>query len=146
MSILKNEAYYLDKLFVRWPEEFRQLYLQGEYARAAYVERKAFHVAMFLELPQELQSELFGCWPDDGDDGTAAPPGLFNRDWVRDADWRCCIRQHKTYQDEACRRLGIPLRYYSDDDYCALHCRHAGRGTRERVERMRAAGEVRRAE
>ncbi len=113
--------YYLDKLY-QLPELFNELYRQGEYSRAAYVYRRAHIIAFFLELPQEQISELFGQWPDDGDDETVPPPGLFDVDKVREVDWKCCIKQHKTYQDEACRRAKEPQRFYSDDDYCALHC------------------------
>lgn len=105
--------------------EFNRLFDRKEFYRAHWVYLKAQIVAEYLQLPQQKLSELFGYWPDDGDDETVPPPGLFNRELAAKADWYCCVRQHKSYQDIANRKNGVPPQYYSDAEYCSLKCHQA---------------------
>lgn len=137
-SIAQSRIYYMDKLR-GMAEQFNEMYGRKEWGRANWILLQAEVIARFLELPQEIRSELFGQWPDDGDPDTVPPKGLFCRDKAREVGWHCCVRQHKTYQDIDCRSKGIPLpEYYSDDDYCALQCQHASPAHREEIEKLRA--------
>lgn len=121
---MKDTHYFVDKL-MRMAAQFDVLYENKEYTRAAYVYRKASIIAVFLELPERQMSELFGYYPDDGNPESVPPEGLFKIERVRRVNWECCVRQHKTYQDEACRRTGEPQRFYSDAEYCSLKCLNA---------------------
>jgi hypothetical protein len=111
------QKYYLQKLY-KWGEEFIELYRKKEYYRAAYRYNCAFTVASFLELPGEELTKLFG-YEDDGTEEVKHDE-IFRADFMQYCNWKCCIRQHKTYQDEACRRRGEEtIKFYSDEDYCA---------------------------
>ena len=117
MEKVKCEQRYLDKLY-EMAERFTELYREKKYMQAKYVYDTAQRVAVFLELEKEEMYKLFG----HGDDGSEEIKydELFRRDFVTYINWKCCIFQNKTYQDQACRRLGEPVKYYSDDDYCAI--------------------------
>lgn len=105
--------------------EFDRLFDRKEYGRAHWVLLKARVIADYLKLPQQTMSELFGYWPDDDNDETEAPPGIFDREKAGKVDWHCCVRQHKSYQDIANRKNGVPVQYYSDSEYCSIKCHQA---------------------
>ena len=113
---------YFEKL-VAMGMQFQKLYSEKKYPQAKYLYDKALSISVFLELPKEQKAVLFGNTNDE-EEGTNDE--LFRRDYLDTIDWKCCITQHKTYQDVACRRAGEKVRYYSDDDYCAV-CRQQKR-------------------
>lgn len=102
---------------------FQKLYEEKKYAQAKYLYDTAHRVAVFLDLPGKEMRILFG-----NGEGDEDYTELFRRDYLEYIDWKCCIFQHKTYQDVACRRAGEPVRYYSDEDFCAI-CRQQKRAT-----------------
>ena len=116
--------HHVDEL-MKMANEFNRLFDRKEYGRAHWVLLKAQVIAGYLKLPPQTMSELFGYWPDDGNDETVPPPGLFDREKAKKVDWHCCVRAHKTYQDIANRKNGVPLQYYSDAEYCSLKCNHS---------------------
>lgn len=118
---LKN---HMDEL-TKMANEFNKLFDRKEFERARWILLKAQIVAEYLKLPKQALSELFGYWPDDGDNKTVPPPGLFDREMARKVDWYCCVKQHKSYQDIANRKNGVPPQYYSDTEYCSIKCHQA---------------------
>lgn len=119
--------FYMDKLY-KMGSWFRQQYAAQNYAGAAYMYHAASTAALFLGLPQEYMYALFG----HGDDGTdeIRYDEVFRKDMVHEVNWACCVRMHKGYNDAALRRAGEPVRYYSDEDYCALCRARKDRGER----------------
>lgn len=120
----KELSHHVDEL-TKMADEFNELFDQKEYGRAHWILLKARVIADYLKLPVEIMSELFGYWPDDGNKETVPPQGLFNREKAMKVDWNCCVQQHKTYQDIANRKNGVPLQYYSDAEYCSIKCHQA---------------------
>ena len=118
---LKDSAYYLDKL-MDLPEQFNRLYSAGKYAQAKYIYDKAVQIAVFLEVPAPIREKLFGQTDNQDEEYSAKEEALFNWDMLDVCDKYCCIKQHRTYQDIACRKMGEPIRFYSDEDFCAM-CR-----------------------
>lgn len=116
---------YIDKL-VAMGYKFQNLYKEKKYPQAKYLYDTAHRVAIFLGFPEEEMYKLFGNGYDGSDE--VKYDELFRKDFLEDIDWKCCIIQHKTYQDIACRRTGEPVRYYSDEDFCAM-CRQQKRAT-----------------
>ncbi len=121
---MKDEAYYLGKL-KKMAEEFNKFYLTKEWGRANWIYIKAHVVATFLELPQDEMRQLFGQQEDDGIDDPAPSDEDFKWNRVRKVGWHCCVKQHRTYQDIANRRMGRSddVQWYSDPEYCELKCR-----------------------
>lgn len=115
-----TEQEVIKKLHIQ-AEEFRQAVRHKNYMRAKALYNSARTVAVFMKLGGEEMSELFGQYgglPDDEE----APQGLFPRDEVSRVDLECCIKRNKAYEDQACRKTGQPVSFYSDEDYCA-RCR-----------------------
>lgn len=85
-----------DKLH-EYADQFRGAYMRREWARAKLLYDAAREVAVFMELPEQDLSELFGNRPykDDRED---LMDGLFPEHEVERASWEC-IRIHRTYDD-----------------------------------------------
>lgn len=88
------------------------------YLRAKNLYNSSLAAAAFMEMGQEVTEEIFGQYGGLGED-EEAPDGLFRRSYVSKVDLECCIKRNKAYEDQAVRRAGQPVRYYSDRDYCA---------------------------
>lgn len=91
----------------------------------------AHEVAVFAELDDAVLKKLFGDWDsDDGTDtNTALDNGIFTRAEVAEVNLQCCIKRNMAYEDMECHRLGKPVMYYGDVDYCA-RCRDKKRAAR----------------
>ncbi len=120
-SELKDMDYYMDKLMAL-PAQFNRLCREKKYAQAKYIYDRAVTLAVFLEVPADVRERLFGQTDNQDEDYTVKEDALFRWDMVEKCNLHCCIKQHRTYQDTASRRLGEPVRFYSDEDFCAL-CR-----------------------
>ena len=99
-------------------DQFDSAVREKDYLRAKALYNKSLTVATFMELGTAVTAELFGQHGGLGEHDEA-PDGLFSRDYVRRVDLECCIKRNKAYEDQACRRMDQPVRYYSDEDYCA---------------------------
>ena len=104
---------------------FQKLFEEKKYPQAKYLYDSAQRIAVFLDLPRKEMRILFGNGEGNEDEENTE---LFRRDYLEYIDWKCCIFQHKTYQDVALRRAGEPVKYYSDEDFCAI-CRQQKRAT-----------------
>lgn len=100
-----------------------------EYGKAHNIYNMAHSVAVYMELGEDALKTLFGDWDSDDGSGQAEDNGLFPRWRVDKVNEMCCIRQHRSYEDAVCRRMGQPVQYYSDEDYCAK-CFHKKRAVR----------------
>ena len=85
-----------NKLY-EYADQFRGAYLRKEWARAKSLYVTAQRIAVFLELPEQDLSELFGnrAYKDDRED---LVDGLFPEREVERASWEC-VRIHRTYDD-----------------------------------------------
>lgn len=85
-----------NKLY-EYADQFRGAYMRKEWARAKSLYVTAQRIAVFLELPEQDLSELFGnrAYKDDREELT---DGLFPEREVERASWEC-VRIHKTYDD-----------------------------------------------
>lgn len=117
---------------------FNHYVAQKKYGHAHNIYNSAHEVAVYMDMGEAVLKQLFGDWDSDDGTGRAEDTGLFARWKVDIVNERCCIRQHKAYEDVECRRLGKPVRYYSDEDYCAM-C-FARKGDIITEERRRKAG------
>lgn len=102
-----------------YAELFNQYMAAKKYGHAHNVYNTAHNVAVFMDLGEDVRKLLFGDWDSDDGTGRAEDTGLFKSWKVDKVNEMCCKRQHKAYEDVECRRLGKPVRYYSDEDYCA---------------------------
>lgn len=80
-----------------YADQFRGACLRKEWARAKSLYVTAQRIAVFLELPEQDLSELFGnrAYKDDREDPV---DGLFPEHEVERASWEC-VRIHMTYDD-----------------------------------------------
>lgn len=111
---------------------FRTYVRQKKYDRAKRLYNNAVSIALFLDLPAEEKRILFGGYAGDYEEDEEVPDGLFSKEAVQKVDYECCVRRNMAYEDMACRKSGKPVRYYSEDDYCA-GCAKAGAGTWKRA-------------
>lgn len=116
-----DEQQTVDKL-KETAEDFMAAVEDKDYMRAKALYNKALNVATFMQIPKEAMEELFGQSAGIADD-EEAPDGLFQRAAVSKVDLECCIKRNQAYEDQACRKIGKTVRYYSDWDYCS-HCEH----------------------
>lgn len=96
-------------------QEFEAAVKCKDFMRAKAMYNKSLMVVTFMELGEETEDELFGKHGDDEN----RPDGLFKRSLVSRVDLECCMKRHKAYEDQACRRRNEPVRFYSDEDYCS---------------------------
>ena len=115
---MMDEQQTVDKL-KETAEDFMEAVESKNYMRAKALYNKALTVATFMQIPKEAMAELFGQSAGIADDDEAQD-GLFRREAVSRVDLECCIKRNQAYEDQACRRRGTTVRYYSDKDYCAL--------------------------
>ena len=113
-----DEKQTVDKL-KETAEDFMAAVEDKNYMRAKALYNKALTVATFMKIPKEAMEELFGKSAGGIADDEEAPDGLFRRAAVSRVDLECCIKRNQAYEDQACRRKGKTVRYYSDKDYCA---------------------------
>lgn len=101
--------------------EFNGYMRVRDYGKAHAIYNEALMVATFMKMGDVVLKRLFGDWEsDDGSDSdTALDNGLFTRSAVAKVDLESCILRHKAYEDMACRKMGRPVQYYSDIDFCA---------------------------
>lgn len=82
---------------------------------------EAIIITAFMELDDKTKKKLYGDW--DSDDGTekhaALDNGLFSRRDIDRVNKECCVLRNMAYEDQACRRAGMPVQYYGDPDFCA---------------------------
>ncbi len=85
-----------NKLY-EYADQFRGAYMRKEWARAKSLYVTAQRIAVFLEMPEQDLSELFGnrAYKDDREE---LVDGLFPEREVERASWEC-VRIHKTYDD-----------------------------------------------
>ncbi len=86
----------VDKLY-EYAEQFKISYLNKEWDRAKFLYFRAHTVAVFLEMPEDKLSELFGNRPYK-EEWEPLEPGLFPEDMVERASWEC-VRIHKTFDE-----------------------------------------------
>ena len=98
---------------------FDHYFARKEYGKAHNIYNMAHTVAVYMELGEDALKKLFGDWDSDDGYGHAEDKGLFQGWKVDMVNQMCCIRQHMSYEDAACRMIGKPMKYYSEDDYCA---------------------------
>lgn len=101
----------------RRAKQFSEYYYQGKYITAKGIYNQVFEVATFLQMDQEFIEELLGGYDEATDDYA---PGIMDRKLFWKIDKKCCEARNKEYEDRAMRRIGQPVRYYSDITYCSI--------------------------
>lgn len=105
-----------------YAQRFTQHVRNKEWGKAHNIYNMALTVAVFMDSSEELLAELFGPYDVPGSEHM----GLFRQSEVSRVNTECCIRRNIAYEDIACRKIGMPVRYYSEETYCA-GCRKAKR-------------------
>ncbi len=98
---------------------FQQYVKEKEYEKAKELYNQAVIVAVFLDIPEDIKTELFGGYAGDYEEEETVPEGLFTRWAVEKVNLECCIKRHMGHEDIACRKQGQAVEYYSDKKYCA---------------------------
>ena len=101
-----------------YADRFNWHVMNREWGKAHNIYLIARNVAVFVQMPDSVIEELFGEYSEDQDEKNPED-GLFRRADVSRVDLESCIRRNMAYEDMACRRIGQPERYYSEDTYCA---------------------------
>lgn len=91
-----------------------------EWGKAHNIYNMILTVAVMAEMPEGFKRELFGYH--DSDDEEDNWEGMIKREDVDRVNMECCVRRNMAYEDIECRKLGVPVRYYSESGYCA-RCR-----------------------
>lgn len=110
-----QDDYYVDKLMIRLPEQFRILFAQKKYAQAKYVYDTALRVASFLELDKEKVRDLFGHGSKGEEEDEDSPDGFFPREDVKRCYEECCVKRDMGQENMAYRQYGEPVRYYTHE-------------------------------
>lgn len=100
-------------------KRFKNHISEKEWDKAKNIYNIALEVSVFMQISKEHMDELFGAYTRDD---TPLGNGIFRKDDVMRVGLECCIRRNRAYEDQACRKRGIPLdhvQYYSDREYCA---------------------------
>lgn len=106
-----------------YARKFNRSVTDKEWGKAHNLYHMILTAAVMTEISEKFNEELFGSYDSEGypvDDGL-----IKSRDVAR-VNTECCIRRNMAYEDMTCRKLGMPLRYYSEETYCA-GCRKAKR-------------------
>lgn len=98
-------------------KQFTYHYYTGKYIVAKGIYNQVYEVATYMELDSEFIEELLGGYDDETDD---YKPGIMDRRLFWKIDQKCCEARNKEYEDRAMRRIGQPVRYYSDINYCSI--------------------------
>lgn len=97
--------------------DFNKYYWEHKYITAKGVYNQIYEVCHYLELDQEFIEEIFGGYDEETDD---YKPGIMDKKMFWEIDRKCCEARNKEYEDRAMRRIGQPVRYYSDITYCSI--------------------------
>ena len=111
-----TEEQTVDKLR-QMAEDFELAVDNKDYMRAKALYNKSLVIATFMQLGKSVMVELFG--QNSASDEDVTPDGLFRRAEVSKVDLECCIKRNKAYEDQACRKNGTSVQYYSDENFCA---------------------------